>query len=112
LQSKELKNVSEKIDDARAARLAQIENLGRFAVIGKLQDSSVYASTAHVGQAKRYRVLDESGKTICYVSPTGPAAGRDLTELIGRKVGLVGEIRPHQPTARAFVEFTEIVPLD
>ncbi len=112
LQSKELQNVSEKIDDARTARLAQIENLGKFAVIGKLADSSVYAATAAVGQAKRYRVLDESGKTICYVSPKGPAASKDLTELIGHKVGLVGEIRPHQATARAFVEFAEIVLLD
>jgi hypothetical protein len=112
LQSQELEKVTDKIDEARAARLAQIENLGKFAVIGKLESSSLYASTTPVGQAKRYRILDDTGKTICYVSPTGAAAGKDLSELIGRKVGLVGEIRPHQATARAFVEFTDIVPLE
>lgn len=110
LQNKELKKATSKIGEARAARLAQIENLGKFAVIGKLQDSSVYTSTS--GAAKRYRVLDESGKTICYVAATGAAAGKDLSSLIGCKVGLVGEIRPHEATARAFIEFTEIVPLD
>ncbi len=112
LQRKELEKVSDKIDEARAARLAQIENLGRFAIIGKLESSSLYASTTPVGQAQRYRILDESGKTVCYVSPTGAAAGKDLSDLIGHKVGLVGEIRPHQATGRAFVEFTDIVPLD
>lgn len=112
LQSQELEKVSEKIDEAREVRLAQIEDLGKFAVIGKLESSSLYASTSPVGQAQRYRILDASGKTICYVSPAGPAVGTDFSELIGRKVGLVGEIRPHQATARAFVEFTDIVPLD
>ncbi len=110
MQSKELEKVTEKISEAREARLAQIGDLGRFAVIGTLETTSVYAPTA--AQSQRYRVLDESGRTICYVAPTGAAAGKDLSGLVGRKVGLVGEIQPHQATARAFVEFSEIVPLD
>ena len=110
LQNQELQKATNKISEARAARLAQIDNLGKFAVIGKLETSSVYTTTP--GGAKRYRVLDESGKTICYVAPTGAARGKDLSGLIGHKVGLVGEIQPHEATARAFVEFTDIVPLD
>jgi len=110
LQSKEREKLNEKIGEARQVRLAQIEDLGRFAVIGKLESTSIYAPAA--GQARRYRVLDDSGKTVCYVSPTGAAAGLDLKNFVGHKVGLVGEIQPHQPTGRAFVEFSEIVPLD
>ncbi|NLZ05520.1 MAG: hypothetical protein GXY19_10140 [Phycisphaerae bacterium] len=110
LQSKEREKLNEKIGEARQVRLAQIEDLGRFAVIGKLESTSIYAPAA--GQARRYRVLDDSGKTVCYVSPTGAAAGLDLENFVGHKVGLVGEIQPHQPTGRAFVEFSEIVPLD
>jgi len=110
MQSKELEEVSGKISEARDVRLAQIDDLGRFAVIGKFETTSVYASAA--GQAKRYRILDESGKTVCYVTPTGAAASKDLSEFIGRKVGLVGEIQPHQATARAFVQFSQIVPLE
>jgi uncharacterized protein YgiM (DUF1202 family) len=110
MQSKELEKVNEKIGEAREARLAEISDMGKYAVIGKLETTSVYAPAA--GQAKRYRILDESGKTICYVSPKGAAVGKDLSGLIGHKVGLVGEIQPHEATARAFVEFSEIVPLD
>jgi len=111
LQKKELQTATSKIDEARAARLAQIDTLGKFAVIGKLERSSLFASLP-AGSAKRYRVLDESGKTVCYVSPTGAAAGKDMDKLIGHKVGLVGTITPHEATARAFIEFTEIVQLD
>jgi hypothetical protein len=111
LQKKELETATSKIDEARAARLAQIDTLGKFAVIGKLERSSLFGSLP-AGSAKRYRVLDESGKTVCYVSPTGAAAGKDLDKLIGHKVGLVGTIKPHEATARAFIEFTEIEQLD
>jgi len=110
LQSKEREKLNEKIGEARQVRLAQIEDLGRFAVIGKLENTSIYAPAA--GQARRYRLLDDSGKTVSFVSPTGAAAGLDVDKFVGRKVGLVGEIQPHQPTGRAFVEFSEIVPLD
>ncbi len=110
LQSQELNKVNEKIGEARDARLAEIEDMGKYAVIGKLENTSVYTPAA--GQAKRYRILDESGRTICYVAPTGAARGKDLSQFIGHKVGLVGEIQPHEATARAFIQFSEIVPLD
>jgi hypothetical protein len=63
-------------------------------------------------QARRYRVLDASGRTVCYVAPTGAAAEKDFSDLVGHKVGLIGEIRPHAATGRAFVDFTEAVQLD
>jgi SH3-like domain-containing protein len=109
LQNKELQKVTAKIDEARATKLAQIVDLSKYAITGKLENSSVYTGT---GQARRYRVLDDAGTTICYVMPTGPAAGLDLSKFVGHKVGLVGKISPHEATARAFVEFSEIVQLD
>ena len=109
LQSKELSKVTEKIDEARQTRLAQIQDFGKFAVIGKLESSSLYGTN---DQIKRYRILDGAGKTICYIAPTGAAVGQDLSKLIGKKVGLVGQIEPHEATARAFIKFTEIVPLE
>jgi hypothetical protein len=77
--------------------------------MGTLQTSSVYTGT---GQAKRYRVLDDTGKTISYVTPIGAAVNTDFSKLIGHKVGLVGKIQPSEATGRAFIEFTEIVLLD
>ncbi len=109
LQNKELQKVTTKIDAARAARLTQVVDRSKYALMGKFENSSVYNAA---GQAKRYRMLDESGKTICYVSPTGSAATTDLSKFVGHKVGLVGKIEPHMATARALVEFTEIVAID
>jgi len=108
MQSKELTKVSDQIDEARAARLAQIENLGKFAVIGTLQSSSIYTTE----QKKRYRILDDSKKTICYIEPASTATGTDLSKLMGKKVGVVGRIKPHEPTARALVEFTAVIAVD
>lgn len=109
LQNQERAKVNSKIDEARQTRLAQIEDLGKFAVVGKLASSSLYPST---DQNKRYRILDESGKTMCYVAPAAGATGLDLTPLIGKKVGLVGDIQPHEPTARAFIRYTQVIPLE
>jgi hypothetical protein len=108
LQNANLEQIKERIDQARAKRLAEVEDLGRFAVIGELATSNVY--NADVG-VKHYRILDESGKTVCYAVPTGQASNTDLQSLISQKVGLVGAIEPHPPTAGALVKFTEIVEL-
>jgi len=109
IQKQERSKVNTKIDEARQERLAQIEDLGKFAVIGKLAGSSLYPAT---DQTKRYRILDETGKTICYIAPAATAAGQDLTQLMGKKVGLVGEIQPHEPTARAFIKYSQVIPLE
>jgi len=108
-QEKELQKTTEKIDQARATKLEEIVDRGKFAIMGTLETSSIYGGA---GQARRYRVLDDSGKTICYAMPTGAAVNVDFSKYVGRKVGLVGRIEPHEATARAFIEFTEIVPLD
>jgi uncharacterized protein YgiM (DUF1202 family) len=109
LQNKELQKVTAKIDEARATKLAQVVDTSKFALVGKLENSSVYGTA---GPMKRFRMLDDSGKTVCYVMPTGAAAGMDLSKFVGHKVGLVGKIEPHEATARALIQFNEIVQLD
>jgi uncharacterized protein YgiM (DUF1202 family) len=108
LQKKELSKSVGKIEEARVAKLAEIPDLGKFAAMGKLEKSSVYDG----GPIKRYRLIDEAGKTIAYVTPVGATAIAESEKLVGRKVGLVGKIEPHEASARAFIEFTEILPLD
>lgn len=108
VQNQERAKVNTKIDEARQARLAQIEDLGKFAIVGKLAGSSLYGLA---DQTKRYRILDESGKTLCYIAPAA-AAGQDMTQLVGKKVGIIGEIQAHEPTARAFIKYTQVVPLE
>lgn len=108
LQKKERLKIEGKIDEARAAKLAEVPDLGKFAAIGTLQESSVYANSP----IKRYRLVDATGKTISYVTPVGEKAIADAEKLIGHKVGLVGTIKPHEASGRAAVEFTEISPLE
>ncbi|OHB62519.1 MAG: hypothetical protein A2Y76_02805 [Planctomycetes bacterium RBG_13_60_9] len=107
LQNREKQKINEKIDAARATKLAQVDDRSKFAIVGKLETSSVY-----VGPTRRYRILDDTGKTVCYVTPTGPAVKTDFSKLIGHKVGLVGKIEAHESTSRPFIEFIEIVLLD
>ncbi len=109
LQDAELQRILEGIDKARTIRLAEVEDLGRFAVIGQLRTSSVYGPEPEL---KHYLIIDDSGKSVCYALPTGSASNMDLSKLEGRKVGLVGTIEPHPQTAGALVRFTETVELN
>lgn len=104
LQNEQLQKVQSGIDKARTARLAQIEDVGRFAVTGELQTYQTFGPG-------NYRIVDESGKMVCYALPSESAAQMDLSGMVGRKVGLVGTIEAYKPIAGALVRFTEIVGL-
>jgi len=104
LQNQQLQQTMQRIDKARAARLAKAEDLGRFVVIGQLQAFKTYGPG-------HYRIVDDSGKMICYALPSEEMAETDLSKFVGRKVGLVGAIQPHPQTAGAVVQFTEVVQL-
>jgi SH3-like domain-containing protein len=104
LQDEQLQRDQEQLKTAGAKRLAEIQDLGRFAAIGQFQTFETYGHG-------HYRIIDDSGKTVCYTLPTGPASKMNLSKLVGRKVGLVGTIKPHPQTAGALVRFTEIVEL-
>ena len=105
LQNEQLKQILERIDKARATRLAKVQELGRFVVVGIFQTFATYGPG-------HYRIVDDSGKMICYALPSEQAAKMDLSKFIGRKVGLVGAIQPHPQIAGALVRFKEIVQLD
>jgi SH3-like domain-containing protein len=109
LQNEELQKTQEQIDRAHATRLAQVESLGRFAVIGKFQTSNIFGSGA---EQKHYRITDDNDKLVCYALSTGPASKKDLSKLAGSKVGLIGTIEPYPQTAGALVRFTNIVELN
>jgi uncharacterized protein YgiM (DUF1202 family) len=105
LQNVQLQKIRERIDKARATKLAEFQDLGRFAVVGKLQTFTTYGPG-------HYRIIDKSGKTICYALPSPQVSKMQLSKLIDRKVGLLGTIEPHRQTAGALVRFTKVVELD
>ncbi|MHC4221071.1 MAG: SH3 domain-containing protein [Planctomycetota bacterium] len=98
-----LEQIKKKIEAARTEKLTAMVDLG-FAVVGKLQASTIYGS-------QRYRVVDAKGKIQCYAVPAGSAAGMNLTAFLNKKVGLTGVIKPDKQTAGALVTFTKIVEL-
>lgn len=104
LQDARLRKIKDDIAKAKAKRLAEVQGLGRFAVIGQFQISKVYVE-------QTYQVVDDSGKITCYALPTDPASQMDLSKFVDRKVGLVGTIEPHVQTAGALVRFAQIVEL-
>ena len=110
LQTQQLQQNKDQINKTRAAKLAEVKDLGRFAVMGEFQSSLIYGSDP-VSLGQHYRIIDKSGKTMCYAVPAGQATKTDLSKFIGQKVGLVGTIESHPPTAGALVRFTEIAPV-
>ena len=105
LQNEQLQTIRQKIQKSRTTRMAKFQDLGSFAVVGKLQTFTTYGPG-------HYRIIDDSGKTVCYALPSGPMSQTELSKLLGQKVGLVGTLEPHRPTKGALVRFTKIVKLD
>lgn len=107
-QDEQLQQIQKRIDKARQTQLAQAPQLGRFAVIGRLQTSNIYVADA---ERIHYRIIDDTGKTACYIIAADSASQTDLPKFIGKKVGVVGAIEPHPQTKGALVRFTEIAEL-
>ncbi|MHC4123158.1 MAG: hypothetical protein ACYSSI_06245 [Planctomycetota bacterium] len=108
LQDEQLQKVRDGIEKARAVRLQQLPHFGEFAVIGKLQKSSIYIEQTN---QKYYTIIDNSGKIVCYTRPGNTAFNTNLDKLVGHKVGLVGEIKTHPQTSGALVEFQKAIVL-
>jgi hypothetical protein len=104
-QDLQMAQTKDKIEKALAQQIAQIENLGRFAVIGTLKPSSIFEGSVDM---QRFRIQDAKGKTICYVKPVGLAKTKDMKAYFDKKVGLVGKIMVYPNAGGALVEFTEI----
>ncbi len=104
LQNTQLQLVMNGIDKSREARMSKIEDKGKFVVIGQLQPFNTFGPG-------HYRIVDDTGKTMCYALPADTAVKMDLSKLIGRKVGLVGVIEPNPQIAGSLVQFTEVVEL-
>jgi SH3-like domain-containing protein len=101
-QNKALEQARANLKKATSLRIAEYERKGRYAVIGKFQIFTLYGPG-------HYRIIDESGASVCYALPQGAIANTDLSKFIGKKVGLVGKIESHRQTAGALVRFNEIV---
>jgi uncharacterized protein YgiM (DUF1202 family) len=106
LQDAQLQKIQNRIDKTVARKFEQVPDTGRFAVVGRLETSNIYGLQP---VPVHYRVVDEQGRVKCYAVAKGTAMELDLSGFLGRKVGLVGTIEPHEQTKGALVRFTQII---
>jgi uncharacterized protein YgiM (DUF1202 family) len=109
LQDAQLEQVRERIDQAQAAKLAQVPDLGKYTAVGQFQISSVY--DPQMQHQTYYRIVDSTGNCLCYAVADGPVAQIDLSSFQGKQVGITGTIETRQQTGDVLVKFTEIVEL-
>lgn len=105
-QQSQLAQTREQIEAARQEQLAKLGEAGKFAIVGKLRPSLLYAKSS---KEYRYLILGENNKVIAYALPAESAATMDLSQFFGKKVGLVGTIERDPQTSSALVRFTEVV---
>jgi uncharacterized protein YgiM (DUF1202 family) len=108
VQEEQFGQITQRIETARNEKIAQLEDLSIFAVIGQLKETTLFATTP--GE-KYFRVTDSEGKTLCYARPIGTALDMDLSKFIDKKVGLVGTIEAQAELGEALVQFTNVVEL-
>jgi uncharacterized protein YgiM (DUF1202 family) len=107
-QDAKLEKIREQIKNRYTVKAANIPNPGKFIATGRLRLSQIY--TTQTGQ-KRYLVVDETGKILCYAIPADIALSLNMDKFIGRKVGLFGQAVKDPYNAVSLVKFTKIVDL-
>ena len=104
-QDSELAEIRKKLHDLRKQKSAVILKEKTYALVGKLKKSQVYDDRA--GQA-RYLVVDDNGKITCYAVPVKTAAGMNIAEYIGKRVGLKGKFVPDTKTGISLLKFEDM----
>jgi uncharacterized protein YgiM (DUF1202 family) len=105
-QQSELTQSREQIEKNRQQQMATIPDVGKFAIIGKLRPSLLYARSS---KDYRYLILGDNNKIIAYALPAESATNIDMTQFFNKKVGLVGKIERDPQTGSSLVRFTEVV---
>jgi len=109
-QEQALTELRAKIDAEAQAKMAQVPDMGKYAVTGIFKPSMVYSD--RTGSARRYLVTGSDGKILCYAQPTGAAQNRDLSQFSEKNVGLIGTITREAGSPLGLVQFTDIELLD
>jgi len=104
-QEQALTELRSKIDAEAQAKMDEVPDMGRYAVIGVFKPSMAYAD--RTGASRRFLVF-EDGKISCYAQPTGDAQDRDFSSFYDKKVGIVGVIVTDPSSSLGLVQFTDI----
>jgi uncharacterized protein YgiM (DUF1202 family) len=104
-QDEQFGKTTERIEKAKAEKMAEVVDMSIFAVIGQFKVSTIEVTP------KLYRILNSDGKTICYAQPAESAAQEDFSMYIDKKVGLIGAIETRPSLGDAVVVFTKVIEL-
>jgi hypothetical protein len=107
-QEAALAEAREQINRRRSEKVENVPDPGRFIVSGESRSSNIYTSQT---DQKRFLVVNDVGKILCYAIPDENAGDINIESLLGHKVGLLGKVvsDPHNPVS--LVKFTDIVEL-
>ena len=104
-QDRQLEQAKENIAKARQTQLDQMPKEAEYLYVGTLKPSHVY--TARTGQ-KRYLLIDQSGKILCYVVAASPQIDAQLGQKENTVIGINGGVVSNQKSLVALVAVTEL----
>jgi len=107
-QDESLAKAKEKIEKARQAELKSVHRDADFIYTGVLKVSHVY--TNKIGR-KRYLLKGPDGKILCYATPTSEEVAGQLESLIGKRVGVKGEVSNDTKSLVTLISATGVEPI-
>ncbi|OQY04975.1 MAG: hypothetical protein B6I25_06305 [Planctomycetales bacterium 4572_13] len=107
-QDESLAKAKEKIEKARQAELKSVHKDADFIYTGVLKVSHVY--TNKTGR-KRYLLQGPDGKILCYAVPASESAAGQFLSLIGKRVGVKGEVSSDTKSLVTLISATAVEPI-
>ncbi len=101
----QLARLREEIRDRLARKLAEISKTAKYIIMGELRPSEIYTDET---SQKRYMIVDETGKIVCYAVPNQSAAQIDVDKFMHCKVGLEGKMLGDLYNTVRVVKFSNI----
>ncbi len=106
LSDAELEKLRKKIDQWRQAQIKKLkQESDDYLATGILKKSLVFSDSSG---SQRYMIVGQDGKIKCYAVAVGDAAYKDISNLLGKNVGLRGEVEPDPASGISLIKFDEI----
>jgi len=107
-QDNQLAKTREQIEKAHQAQLKKIPEVTLMSLYtGIVKPSSVYQG---IGSKKRFLLVDNAGRILCYLLPAGPEIESRLQQLIGQEINAQGTILSDPETLVTLLSVTSIPP--
>jgi molecular chaperone GrpE (heat shock protein) len=107
-QDESLAETKEKIEKAHEEELESVHRDADFIYTGVLKISHVY--TQKTGN-KRYLVEDPDGKILCYAVPASGEVAGQFESLLGKRVGVRGEVSSDTKSLVTLITATAVEPI-